>query len=253
MFGASKTPKEDKSAYILYYQPPATTSPPIGFQCGKIPDDGYIRISIDPAIKNFGIRIENRLPNDQITPLYFYRINFMEVYPDSESKPPKPGKKSKSEVARVNPQILDAVLQLFIQLFPLIRQSRLVVIERQPPFNYQSTRIFQHILTWFLMMVGQFEYPCWIYDVNSGLKGEIFGAPKGLTYTQLKEWDIETALAVLAQRGDQESINVIRHHRGKTKTKSDDLADTVIQVEALVIRLGGRSICYPASLEILGT
>ena len=249
MFGAPKICRDDKSDYVLYYQPPGTTSPPIGFQAGNIPENGCLCVSIDPAIKNFGIRIENRLANNVITPLYFYRIDFTKAYPAPEETKPKTGKKPKTEIARVNPQILDAILQLFIQLFPILKQCRLVVIERQPPVNYQSTRLFQHILTWFLTMVGQFDYPCWIYDVNSGLKGEIFGAPKGLTYNQLKAWDIDKALAVLEQRGDQQSIAVIKHHRGKTKTKSDDLADTVIQLEALIIRLGGRSLCYPTSLQ----
>ena len=108
--------------------------------------------------------------------------------------------------------------------------------------NYKSTRMFQHILSLFIHMakLNFFYYnDITIFDINPKLKGTILKAPKGLNYSKLKEWSIEKALEILKSRNDEYSINIINKNKGKSKSKSDDLSDTVIQMEAWFIYNNG--------------
>lgn len=226
MNGRQVKVKDDNTDYVIYYPYPLTYSPPISTD---IPDEGCQVVSIDPAIKNFALRIEKRYRTSFVETVYMVKVDFSQYGDVSES----------TGTTTIDPRIIAAATSLFMQCLPLFQDTRIVMIERQMAVNYKATRMFQHILTFFLMVVSTFKYPCIIMDISPKLKGRVLGAPKGINHAQMKVWGIEKALEILAWRNDQVAIQIIKQHRGKSKTKADDLADTIIQAEAWFILLGG--------------
>lgn len=225
--------KDDTSNYIIYWPIPCNILPPIG---QDIPVEGCQCVSIDPAIKNFAIRIEKRYKTGYIETLYMNRIDFSQYDNSSET----------NGTTGINPQILYTASSILMELLPIFQESRIIAIERQLAINYKSTRIFQHILTFFLMVINTFKNYCIIMDINPKLKGKMLGAPKGLNHYSLKMWSIDKAIELLTWRNDQLALQIINHHRKNKnkqigKTKADDLADTVNQIEAWFMLNGGIS------------
>src|SRR5665648_568160 len=145
MHGNQLKVKDAPNDYIIYYPTPCTQLPPIG---DDIPDEGCQCVSIDPAIKNFAIRIEKRYRTGYIETIQMVKIDFSKYGDVSESK----------GTTAVDPQILAAATTVLNQLLPIMKESRIVGIERQMAINYKATRIFQHLLTYFLIMVSTFIY-----------------------------------------------------------------------------------------------
>lgn len=220
-FGQKNPPRDDKSDFSIFYSSyPPNVYPPI---FGQIPEEGCQVISIDPAIKHFAIRIETWFQT-KITPRYFNKLDFSKI----------PGHEKETGENIVSPLVLSQIQDLLDALSPWLKESKLIAIERQMSVNTRATRIFQHVLTYFLICArtNYFDYPVMILDINSHLKTQILGYwDKNIS---TKAWGISQALEILEKREDFESINLIKEHQGKTKTKGDDLADTVIQIEALV-------------------
>ena len=227
--------KDDPSEYIIYHPYPCQALP---LQILDIPDDGYQIVSIDPGIKHFAIRIERRFRTGFVETIYMNKFDFTEYGETSE----------RTGTTKVNPAILSTATSVLQQLLPYMYETRLIAIERQMGLNYKSSRIFQHVLTFYLLHVPNFKYPCIITDIWPKLKGKMMGAPKGLNKNGLKTWSIEKALQILSWRNDQAAINIIKSHRGKSKTKADDLADTVVQIEGLSKLLGGPITPEPHSI-----
>ena len=218
--------KDDNRDFVIYHPYPCEHLPPV---VQDIPDEGCQCISIDPAINNFAIRIEKRHHSGLIETIKMLKIDFEQYGDVSES----------TGTSIVNPKILAAVIHALSELQDIIKYTKIIAIERQMAVNYKSTRIFQHILTYFLVMVTTFEYPCIIIDISPKLKGKILGASKKLNHHEIKKWSIEKCMNILSWRNDQAAIEIIKQHRGKSETKADDLADTVIQIEAWFILVGG--------------
>ncbi len=213
--------KEDGSPFIIYHPYPCYSLGPIGPDIGS---DGLTSTSIDIGIKNFAIRIEKRYSDGRITPVFFDKVDFTKYGVDTSDS---------AGTAVVDPRVLKAATQFLTSIMPLIAESSVIGIERQMAVNTKSTKMFQHVLTILLIYVSTFRNPnCIIFDIWPKLKGQTLGAPKGLNYNQLKEWTIDRVLELLEWRNDQWSISVIKHHRGSSKTKADDLADTIAQMEA---------------------
>lgn len=231
------TVKEEKSPYIIYYPSPCYQLPPIG---SDIPDEGCQTVSIDIGWVNFAIRIEVRYRGGLIKPIYFSKIDFTQYGTVTK----------KGETTGVDPQILNAILDLLKTLLPTMQDTRIVGIERQLGFVYQNTRIFQHVLTFFMLYASSFKYPCIVMDIDSRLKSRMLNAPKGLRGNDLKQWAIEKAIEILGWRNDLTSIQMIRKDRRKTKTKGDDLSDTVIQMEAWFLLNNGIVTTAPQILYL---
>ena len=229
--------KDDTTDYVVYYPFPCYALPPVG---DDIPETGCQSVSIDPAPKNFAIRIERRYRTGHIEPIYMDKIDFSTYGDASES----------TGTTVIDPRMIAAITHYLQLLLPMMIESRIVGIERQMAKNYKATRIYQHILTFFLMSVPSFTHPCLIMDISPKLKGKILGAPKGLNHNGLKKWGIEKSLELLGWRNDQWSRQVILHHRGKSQTKADDLADTIIQMEAWFIFVGGVRTRPPEMLTL---
>lgn len=202
--------REPREPYLIY-------SP---YPCHQLPDlrpglEPLISTSIDIGIRNFAIRIERRT-QDGIQPMYFAKIDLTQIGVETSDS---------SGSAVIDPRILSASTQFLNSVLPLIRQSRLVGIERQLSVNVKATRMFQHVLT--LLMVS-LDSTTVIFDIDPKLKGRVLGAPKGLPYAQLKEWSVTRAAQLLLARNDQWSRAILQ----SSASKADDLADTILQMEA---------------------
>lgn len=193
-----------KMATTIYYPYPATRFVP------EIPDDGYQVVSIDPGIKNFAMRVEKRYRDGRVETLYMAKTTFA-------------GK------GGITPEVLHQSLELLKTHMALLEQSHVVVIERQMGINHRVSHLFQHLLTFFLVHAPLFRHPCVVMSVSPKLKGQALGAPKGLKYKELKSWSVAKARELLTARGDRHGLDLLK------KGKVDDLADTIVQAEALFV------------------
>jgi hypothetical protein len=234
MYGKQSNIKDDSSDYHIYYPCPLQELPPIG---NDIPPEGCLCVSIDPAIATFAFRIERRYANSHVETICMDKLDFKNY--DNTNK--------SSGSTRIDPRILTDVLAYLNRMLPYMLDARIIVIERQLSVNYKATRIFQHILTFFMMTAPTFNHSCVVMDILTKVKGKVLGAPKNLNYNGLKAWGIEKAIQLLEWRNDQFALDVIKYHKGKSKTKADDLADTVIQIEAWFILVNGVHTSTPAN------
>lgn len=205
--------KDDSSSFVLF-TPEEDLLSLISGDCQTV--------SIDPAPKNFALRIEKRLTTGEIQVIYMDRMDFSNHGDASES----------TGSTTVDPRMLIAITTHLDSLEPWMKQSQIVAVERQLAKNYKATRIFQHLITYFMLRLPSYEGRCALIDLSPKLKGKLLEAPKGLNYTGLKKWGVEKAMEILEQRGDEWSLQKLKSRKGKSVTKADDLADTIIQMEA---------------------
>jgi len=213
-----KTPKSqqiDKNAYTCYN--------PHNVSLDHRKWSDIIRIiSIDPGIRNFAIRVEERNIKNPgpITTLLYEKFRIKnedrELTELSESKLYKK---------------LTDFLDMYIDLF---QTCHIVIIERQMPFNYKATRIAQHTLTYFMMLLRNNRILPLFFEIDSKLKGKQLGASSHLNERGIKAWSVDKAIELLNYRNDKIAIDIM----AKNKNKADDLADTVCQIEALFSYLG---------------
>ncbi len=200
-----KTPKSesiDKTPYTVYY--PHTNNISL-----REWSDEYIQVvSIDPARKNFAIRIERRY-KDKIVPIVFH----------------------KAAVDSMTENVCDTyknITNLLDNYLTHLLTSHYIIIERQLPQNYKATRIAQHTISYFCIKLYNNKLLSSIIEIDPKLKGKMLGASRQLTDKQLKSWAVEKARSILTLRNDTFSLSVL----DKFKTKQDDLSDTICQIEA---------------------
>lgn len=190
-------------------------------------ENEIIIVSIDPGIKNFAIRIEKRpafyeknAQPSEIKTLFFNKCDISADFTDE---------KNNNDVYVLLIDKLDAWIE---QYLPLIH---LVIIERQLPVNYKAVRISQCVIDYFVIRLKRSnKYPL-IIELKPNVKSKELGAPKHLNDRGIKEWSVVEALSLLRIRGDQYAINCIEN---APKSKKDDLADTVTQIEAFFSYMG---------------
>lgn len=208
-----KTETADKAPYTVYYPHTVSSSERQWIQ------PYYQVVSIDPARKNYAIRIERRYHNGWITPIVFDKTSIESV-------------QQNGEITIYNTyQELTYFLNKYESFY---NDCHFIVIERQLPQNYKTLRIAQHTISYFsLKLYNKPLYPS-IVEIDPRLKGKILGAPKGINDKQLKTWAVEKARELLKIRLDTFSLQVLDYFRNK----QDDLSDTICQVEALFICWG---------------
>jgi hypothetical protein len=209
----SKSESPDKTPYTVYY--PHT----ISSTTRKWIQPYYQIISIDPARKNYAMRIERRYHNGWITPIVFDKVSIDSIETEGTTT-----------ICNTY-QVLTAFLEKYKQFYD---DCHFLIIERQLPQNYKATRIAQHSISYFSIFFHNKHLLPSIVEVDPKLKGKILGAPKNITDKQLKSWAIEKARDMLTIRKDQFSMDVLDHFRNK----QDDLSDTVCQIEAVFICWG---------------
>jgi hypothetical protein len=213
----SKGESIDKTPYTLYYPHSKAESERVDIThstTGK--PYWYQFISIDPGRKNFAFRIERRSTSNacDIQTLVFAKVSVEDIVTAEES------------TICYTYQKLSNFLDTYRIFYD---QCHYVVIERQLPINYKATRIAQHTISYFSLVLHNKPALPYIVEIDPKLKGKILGAPKGISDKQLKVWSIERARQIAQVRNDQYSLNILDNF----KRKQDDLADTICQVEAL--------------------
>jgi len=100
-----------------------------------------------------------------------------------------------------------------------------IVIEKQMNTNTQAIKLGQHCLSYFMMTSN-----ATLVEFPSYYKTQSLNAPPKMTYTQRKKWAVSKATEILIERNDYINLTLIT-----MMTKSDDLADVIIQTEAFLL------------------
>lgn len=219
---ASQTEKEEKAPYIMHW---AHTLPRTDPRTHFKPDNFIQIVSIDPGTVNFAIRIERRYFSGKIVPI-FYQVWALR-------------KRGKVDTARPN-TIYSTLSGKLDEIKDSIIESHLFIIEKQLAINYQSTRVMQHAISHFIILVKDLPHYPIIYEIAPTLKGQCLGAPPRMSKNELKEWAIVKAKELLTIRGDTWSLQVIDKYK-----KQDDLGDIVCQIEAFLIFIGEGPLTAP--------
>ena len=202
--------KEDKNDYIVY--------------SGNIQElkekKEIFCISIDVGVKNFAIRGEIRRDGKFFMAKFFEKISFQE---------------EKLYEATLNPETLKTAICYIKERWKFFQKADLVVVERQLAANPPCRMIFNVVMTTLLGGLDTLKKGVVITDINPKCKGRYLYAGRGLRGNQLKEWSSEKALEICRERGDIWSEQWLKYAKGKRK--SDDLADTICQLEAFFIMI----------------
>ena len=187
-------------------------------------------VSIDPGglrrtnQRSFGFRIERRpMDSGPIKMEVFEVVKF--THPSDEYLKDN----SVSELYKRITEYLDRYREFY-------KQTHVVVIEEQLPINTKSVRVMQHVISYFSIILKDLPLLPMIIEIDNKLKTQALDSPRNLNEKGIKDWSIEIAKQLLQLRGDTNSIQIIIEER-----KKDDLADTVLQVEALCICMGWPS------------
>lgn len=160
-------------------------------------------LSIDPAIKNLAVRIEQRnYDSPSSKTILFDKLSL----PNSKDG-----------------EIYISIINYLNNISNLLTNIDLIIMEKQLPRNYKMVRLSQHILSYFLIN----NISNCIIEVEPTMKSSVLGYIK--EYGNVKKWSIKTALEILNQHNDITGINIINKY-----SKKDDLADTVCQIEAYI-------------------
>ena len=209
-----KTPKSqepDKSLYTIHHC--HNTLEPIQWNTRS---DYYRIMSIDPGKKNFCFRIEMRnLITKKIMTEVFEKIDLI----------------GSQNTDRVTVDYVNRNVMLILDKYMhLILNCNIVIIERQLSINYKMVRFSQHIISYLMIRLMDNSLKTVILEIDSKLKTKQLRAPKSLGAKETKLWAIEKATELLTLRNDNVSINIMNKAQ---KSKKDDLADTVVQIEAV--------------------
>lgn len=212
----SKTESPDASA-VTYHNKPAE----------REITDTIIIAGIDPAVKNYAVRIEeHNLENGEVNTLAFNKVNLIPKLTKGKSKKYRSSLEEKFIFENGDGSIvynnLYTMLKYYVEEFKLCNY---ITIERQLPENYKSTRIMQATIT-YLELLGLV-----VVEVDPKLKGSTFHVPKGIGKDGLKNWSPYIAREILNGRNDKLSLQVM----DLFKTKQDDLADVVLQIMAFLV------------------
>ena len=187
-------------------------------------------ISIDPGIRNLALRVESRGIQNSNYPIKTIVFDKLHIREDERKL-----------VGNVD-QLYLLITNFLDQYAEIFRKSHIMIIERQLPTNYRAVRISQHIISYFLIYFKDIvpSLPM-IFEIDSKLKGKELGASNHLNERGIKQWSVDQARDLLAKRKDLVGLEILE----KTK-KKDDLADTVMQIEALFSFQG-----WPLTSEII--
>lgn len=173
---------------------------------GRFPQSGeYDCVSIDVGIKNFAIRRE--VWGKTVEPKLFQKIDFGKNY------------------------LIGLNSYLNRILYSHLIHANVIVIERQVHQNLKNKTVFDIVLHFLLSRLDVLREDVYICDISAKAKSQCFGV-HGLKSYALKKWSVEKAIEILEKRGDKWSLDWLLYH--KAESKADDLADTILQLEALM-------------------
>ena len=212
---------------------PLSGGPPRGGGTGQYSVlESFIHImSIDPGIRNCGLRVEQRRLLDNVLvdvkTVIMVRINFNEE--DSQ------GERKDSGTVTLDTSYYTRSADILDQFIPYAIQCQYILIESQLPINYSMVRMSQHLITYLCVGVKNRGYRPLIIEIDPHLKSRLLNAPTKMKKPELKKWCRQKALEVLLARGDN-----VGHDAILKVGKGDDMGDTVCQCEAWWIILCGQ-------------
>src|SRR5574338_252301 len=156
MFAAKTSKGEaiDKTPYSVYY--PHSK----GVEERNWDNEFRQFISIDPARKNLGFRIERRHNGGEIETLAYNKFSVEEFIVDDE------GRFTHNMTYSNITSMLDDHKEYF-------EDTHYIIIERQLPENYKATRIAQHIISYFSITLRNAKLLPMIIEVAPQLKGKM--------------------------------------------------------------------------------
>lgn len=187
-------------------------------------------VSIDPGTRNFAIRVEARGTiggqERTVKPIYYA---VWDITTDKQCKvdPNAPVETYRNLIAK------------FEEIKHLIMDVDVIVIERQLPINFKSALMMHSASMIFSMWLKDSVYYPVIYKVCPKLKGRMLGAPRKISKDELKAWAVVKATELLTHQGDDWSISIV-----KSTKKADDLSDTVVQLEGILMFWGHPLATY---------
>lgn len=231
VIGADKKTKAEKpnsDAYTLHY---LHTKPETDRQW----DGSYYRItSIDPARKNYALRIFDLFANGQVRVLVFYKKSLNQVEERHEAEVLRPTKES---TRKTKPKMISGTqTNIQMEVINFLETYReyyftchYIIIERQW-FAATEVPYLGHLTHgYFATLLRDAPLLPEFVEINPEMKSTMFGV-FGLDKNELKRWSIEMALRISRYRNDEISIKLLT--KSYLHTKLDDYADTIVQVEA---------------------
>lgn len=213
-YNKAKIPKsedEPKTPYNTYW---FHSIPRLESQ-SKTAQREFIKIaSFDVANKTYAIRVEARFMDGRVVPIIFDLWDLRTMQTGDPDFPDE----NRSNLFRK----LDEIKKYLIDL-------DIVLIERQIPLNVKSRNMMCATIDYFGILLRDSPYYPIIYDVCPKLKGRILGAGR-LSKPELKQWAVVKAKEILKLNNDEWSLKRLDGHK-----KKDDLADTIVQLEAFLI------------------
>ena len=191
----------------------------------KYKDDKTFKIvSIDPAVRNFCMRIERRPRtkynndgNKKITPLVFETTDFQG---------------GEGTITNNYETLYNNLNGFLLKYRDHWLDSDFIIVERQLSFNTISTKVMQHVISFFMCDLRDSLYKPIIIDIDPKMKNKYLEMPRNLNKRGYKEETVKKVLEILEKRGELDSFEKL-----KKSKKKDDLADTVAQIEAMAAEL----------------
>lgn len=169
--------------------------------------------SIDPGWKNFALRIEERDLRDT--------LNCRSIFMDKI--------KFKSSFGEQN-KIYDEISSYLEALAKFLETCDIVIMERQMECNYKMVRVSQHILSYFRIKFPEIMF----IEITAKYKTKKLCKFGHLSKTGIKKWSVVYAKELSKLRSDTRALQLLKSQ------KSDDYADTIVQIDAYLLELGHK-------------
>ena len=188
-------------------------------------------ISIDPGIRNLAVRVESRGIRNNVHPIRGVVFDKLRI-----SEADRTLDENVYKLYSLVSQFLDKYLDIF-------KTCHIMIIERQLPMNLKAVRISQHIISYFMFHFKNLvpNLPM-IFEIDSKLKSRELGASTHLNERGIKQWSIDLCKSLLVKRQDYDGLEILEKH----KRKADDVADTLVQIEAFFSFQG-----WPLTKEVI--
>jgi hypothetical protein len=180
--------------------------------------------SIDPAIYNFGLRVERWHDDGRIETIIFSHTNFTQ----------HDGFKVQ-EVGKENFYYANSVRILRAMCKNYLEDCQFICIESQLSFNYDMTRMMSHIIGVLSTCLSEKGNLPILIEMDPKLKTRLLGAPPMKKKDDVKKWAIVKAFEFFEEEDDQESLEFMREMQ-KCK-KADDVADVKCQLKVMELLL----------------
>ena len=179
----------------------------------------YLFVSVDPAIDHYAFSIERRQLDVSgkvlITSLVIDSVALNTTVVDNHSS------------------LIGSLISYLQQYIEYYKECSMFIVERQMEINPKAMNIFYATVSYFMTVCVQYNIQAAIVEPSAKLKGDMLGYQKG---QDIKDWAIDKGFELLtARRSGMSMFTTIG-------MKLDDPADTLIQIEALLIFLDYASI-----------